>query len=86
MTIKYLGQSEYNKEDRFAVIDAKASEEDLIIDILAEIAKTHEYRYDICGDDVDICVMIPVDDKEEFKMFASWFRDIRKEFKFRSIA
>ena len=74
--VSYLGQSEYGKEDRFAVIDAPNSEQDKIEALLDDLG----YRYDAFGDSEDAVYYVPVDDKDDYKDFVERWKEAKKAY------
>lgn len=75
--VKYTGQSEYAKGDRFAEIVAPVEYEEKITNILAESG----WDYEIYGDSIESFFAVMVDDKDDYRSFMSYWKQAKREIK-----
>lgn len=81
--VDYVGQSAYNKEDRFAVVNTTGNQDDInIVDALLNIvSESYDFKYDGFGDPTYTAYWIPVDDYNDYKVFMQEWKKAKKIFK-----
>lgn len=72
--VKYIGQSAYGNDDRFAEIVTPAENVDKVADILSNIG----WDYEIFEDYEEAVFMVPVDDMNDYKKFMSYWKEAKK--------
>lgn len=72
--VKYIGQSAYNNDDRYAEITTHAENANIVTDILSGIG----YDYDIFDDDEEAVFMVYVDDMDDYKKFMSYWKEAKR--------
>ena len=72
--VKYIGQSEYAKEDRFAEIVTPAENEEKVRRILHESG----WDYECYGDSEESIFTVMVDDKDDYKNFMTYWKQAKK--------
>lgn len=72
--VKYIGQSAYGNDDRFAEIVTPAENVDKVADILSNIG----WDYEIFEDYEEAVFMVLVDDMNDYKKFMSYWKEAKK--------
>ena len=72
--VKYVGQSAYENDDRYAEITTPAENVNKVADILSNIG----YTYDIFNDDEQAMLMVYVDDMNDYKKFMSYWKEAKR--------
>lgn len=72
--VKYIGQSAYGNDDRFAEIVTPAENVDKVADILSNIG----WDYEIFEDYEEAVFMVQVDDMNDYKKFMSYWKEAKK--------
>ena len=75
--VKYTGQSEYAKGDRFAEIVTPAENVDKVADILSYFG----WDCEIFEDYEEAVLMVPVGDMNDFKRIMSYWKQAKREIK-----
>lgn len=72
--VKYIGQSAYGNDDRFAEIVTPVENVDKVADILSNIG----WDYEIFEDYEEAVFMVQVDDMNDYKKFMSYWKEAKK--------
>ena len=72
--VKYIGQSAYENDDRYAEITTLAENVNKVADILSDSG----YNYDIFNDDEEAIFMVYVDDMNDYKNFMSYWKEAKR--------
>ena len=72
--VKYIGQSAYESDDRYAEITTYAENANKVANILSDSG----YNYDIFDDDDEAIFMVYVDDMNDYKKFMSYWKEAKR--------
>ena len=74
--VKYVGQSEHGKEDRFAVITAEGESQYKVEEIIYDSG----YSYEAFGDYEEAYYYVQVDDREDYNCFMDYWKEAKKAY------
>ena len=72
--VKYIGQSAYENDDRYAEITTSAGNANKVADILFDSG----YNYDLFNDGDESIFMVYVDDMNDYKKFMSYWKEAKR--------
>ena len=75
MTLKYMGETERNRENRIALASCKNEEEERLIAILDMMEVDYQC---MSADDVKVEYYFPVDDEKDFNIIKALWKECKK--------